>query len=317
MDVNWVIAAIAYVLGCGVITVGENLVRRSSVPSTSSWSVWSIGCFIFLIGNATHFIAFGYAPQSTLEMLGCSVLVWNLALAPVFNQELILREHLIGTLIIFAGTILALNFAPHASKSHTMAELPQLVLRPQFVIYEFVAWGLAMVLQVVYLREEWRSLETKEEIGSTTRSALGPVAFVVSSAIVGAHGVLLSKSLSESLHIVESETNVFWPLGLVLGYSILTGFWVYRLNRALCKYPALFVVPVVQASWMSVTIVSGGIYFEEFRSFSPLEVVLFGVCVGIILFGMFMMPVDAGHVRPELLSENNSEASSEMVTMTR
>ena len=38
------------------------------------------------------------------------------------------------------------------------------------------------------------------------------------------------------------------------------------------RYPALYIVPVLQACWISFTVLSGGIFFQEFSSLSPAQV---------------------------------------------
>eukprot|EP00927_Polykrikos_kofoidii_P069235 TRINITY_DN64615_c0_g1_i1.p1 TRINITY_DN64615_c0_g1~~TRINITY_DN64615_c0_g1_i1.p1 ORF type:complete len:363 (+),score=74.12 TRINITY_DN64615_c0_g1_i1:201-1289(+) len=349
MTSTWTIGATIYVLGAGLIALGENLVKRSSGPSKMPWRLWVVGVVTFVGGNMMHFVAFGFAPQSTLEMLGSSVLLWNLLLAPAFNKELIQRQHLVATGVILLGTSSALRFGPHGSRPHELKELPRLVSRLPFVIYEFLLLGVAAILHIVYLREESRTRgarDTREEeeacvdakcedglpggldraVSSSCRSrdgracwsrsregraTLGPAAFAASSAMIGSNSVLLSKTLSESLRLVLAGGNqgvgYVGPFFLVATWMSLAGFWLYRLNVALRRYSALFIVPVLQSSWMSFSIIGGGIFFEEFQSTSVWTLLLFGVSVVVIISGTMLMPVGSKgekvHVEEEDLPE--------------
>ena len=55
--------------------------------------------------------------------------------------------------------------------------------------------------------------------------------------------------------------------GVIFVYIIATVFWLFRMNEALQRYDGLFIIPVLQVFWLVFTIVSGGIYFQEFHHF--------------------------------------------------
>ena len=46
-------------------------------------------------------------------------------------------------------------------------------------------------------------------------------------------------------------------------FGVTVAFWLYRLNAALGKYDALYIIPMLQASYIVLATISGGIFFQE------------------------------------------------------
>ncbi len=68
--------------------------------------------------------------------------------------------------------------------------------------------------------------------------------------------------------------KVIWAIVLVFLVGMLhVVFWLHRLNSALGRYQALFIIPLFQASWIIFTVVSGGIFFGEFLELAPRQIV--------------------------------------------
>ena len=60
-----ILGAAIYICGAGLIALGENLVKLSNTVSTgAAWYTWFLGVFVFVLGNGTHFVSFGFAAQS-------------------------------------------------------------------------------------------------------------------------------------------------------------------------------------------------------------------------------------------------------------
>ena len=67
------------------------------------------------------------------------------------------------------------------------------------------------------------------------------------------------------------------------------------LVQGLLLFPAMVIVPMLEVMWMLFILVSGGIYFRDFQTFSKLQLAMFGVGVFILLLGMAcLIPWDAG-----------------------
>jgi len=64
-----------------------------------------------------------------------------------------------------------------------------------------------------------------------------------------------------------------------------------RLNTAIRKFNAIYIIPTLQVIWITFSIVGGGIYFEEFNQFGALEITMFIVGVLILITGVnFLAP---------------------------
>jgi len=301
----WAVGASVYVGGAGLIVLGENVVKLSSkydddasdeaTERCRQWRLWTMGVASFVVGNLAHFVAFMFAAQSTLESLGSSVLLWNLLIASRINRERICRGHIVATLVILAGTGLALLFGPHSSAKHDLPELLQLFHQPAFVLYEFVLVVLVLVLQGVYIMEERRIADG----GRTTaaREWVHQFSFAGVSAGIGSNSVLLSKCVAEATRSRAAggsaggdAASPLAPAVLIAVWLTIMAFWLYRLNHALTRFPALFIVPVMHAIWMTNSIVGGSIFFGEFDGLAWGDVFGFGFGVLVILVGVFLMP---------------------------
>ena len=54
---------------------------------------------------------------------------------------------------------------------------------------------------------------------------------------------------------------MYITLGLWAAFVVI---WLHRLNEALSKYNALYIIPLMQGGFIFFAIVSGGIFFNEF-----------------------------------------------------
>jgi hypothetical protein len=90
-------------------------------------------------------------------------------------------------------------------------------------------------------------------------------------------------------------------------YIIATVFWLYRMNEALRRYDGLFIIPVLQVFWLVFTIVSGGIYFQEFHHFSKTQMIGFCTGVLVVFYGVYLlMPTEKEEDVHELLYDDGN-----------
>ncbi|DBA82041.1 TPA: hypothetical protein ACH3X1_007737 [Trebouxia sp. C0004] len=99
--------------------------------------------------------------------------------------------------------------------------------------------------------------------------------------ILGAHAVLFATSLC--IIIVD----------LIGGSDVFTEWYTYL---GLLLFPAVVIVPMLEIQWVLFIMVSGGLYFGDFETFSKLQLAMFGVGVFVLLLGIFCLIPDA---RPE------------------
>eukprot|EP00622_Pseudochattonella_farcimen_P003949 FR739234.1.p1 GENE.FR739234.1~~FR739234.1.p1 ORF type:complete len:305 (+),score=20.77 FR739234.1:125-916(+) len=92
-------------------------------------------------------------------------------------------------------------------------------------------------------------------------------------------------------------SGVFWTTWFsyvaIFGWLILMLIWITRMNKGLNLYPAIFIIPLLQAGFIFFAIVSGGIYFQEFNYMTWQQWCGFIPAVSSIFVGIYLIaPVD-------------------------
>lgn len=145
-----------------------------------------------------------------------------------------------------------------------------------------------------------------------------PIAYAAVSAMIGTCSVTIGKALSGIVlqafdRNSPGELNTIWPYLLLALFVIITAFWLYRMNSALKKYDAMFIIPVLQALWLLFAVLNGGIFYEEFADLSLLYNFLFGSGIVILLFGVsiFSPRVPEKSTEVEVVTDEESSLNSE------
>eukprot|EP00657_Telonema_sp_P-1_P002314 TRINITY_DN15406_c0_g1_i1.p1 TRINITY_DN15406_c0_g1~~TRINITY_DN15406_c0_g1_i1.p1 ORF type:complete len:275 (-),score=10.68 TRINITY_DN15406_c0_g1_i1:259-1083(-) len=207
--------------------------------------------------------------------------VFNLWFATWINKEPVLPQHIVATSVIVGGICLVVGFGSHSDLEYTFERIEELLVRPAFLIYTFTVLVIAAVLHGVSI---WAD-------GDESRSSIDAYSYVTVSAMSGSFSVVLSKSMAESLHGALSTGDAN-PLSvfLVVSWLMVVLWWLYRLNECLRRFAALFVVPLLHAVWLVCTVVSGGIFFEEFERLPGWRLGLFVLGTLILVIGVALMP---------------------------
>jgi hypothetical protein len=117
--------------------------------------------------------------------------------------------------------------------------------------------------------------------------------YAVSSALFGTQSVVQAKVLAELLAVHgKGDENVFasWFTYLTLFFWMLTAtVWLKRLNDAFKMFKPLFIIPLLQCSFIFFAIVSGGIFFQEFNAFDLRQWLGFWFGIIIMFSGLVML----------------------------
>ncbi|KAJ2495095.1 hypothetical protein GGI11_008555, partial [Coemansia sp. RSA 2049] len=102
---------------------------------------WAIGLVVFVLGNATNFIALQFAPQSLVAPLGAVALVTNVIVAPLLNKERIGLFDVGGIALIIAGCVIVVVFSGIAQQNLRLCMLIQLLrARPTVIYLCIISW---------------------------------------------------------------------------------------------------------------------------------------------------------------------------------
>ena len=82
-----------------------------------------------------------------------------------------------------------------------------------------------------------------------------------------------------------------YPVTYIILFCMLTTIFMqlHWLTIALQWFDAVYVIPVFQCLFITVTIIGGAVYFKELSHFGLLQAVMFPLGVGFILVGIVLL----------------------------
>lgn len=255
-----------------------------------------IGTVIFVVGSLFTFASFAFGAQSLIASLESVQFVSNVVFAKYVHKEKITMRMLFATLSIVAGNIMVVIFSNHEAQNYTSDKLIHLYATntayQAYLCLAFLLWILTAWLYSSYFHSRMVLRQLR-----WNHSFIEPLAYSISSTIIGTQAVLNSKSLALLIGATTTGTKNefgFWYVYLMLAtWLVLVVFWLRRLDLGLSLFPPLFIIPVIQVFFVFFAILCGGIYFQEFITFSVTQYI--GFCVGVILIlmGVYgLAPVD-------------------------
>jgi hypothetical protein len=254
--------------------------------------IWTGGTIIFVCSAIINFAAFMFAPASVLAPLESVQFITNLAFNRIVKKNPLTKRAVFATVLIVAGTTLAVVFGPNDVFSFNQTQLIDFWLAPAWIIYVIFAIIIGIALQVTHMHYQKR----KDQGMPLPKSDMVlPMTFAGSSVVVGTQTVVQSKCLSELFELLMSGTNIFacWYIYMVaVLFLVACVIWLGRLNAALEKYDPLYIVPMLQAGYIVVAAIAGGIYFQELEGLSPLQWIFFVGGILVMLCGLYLLIPD-------------------------
>lgn len=320
-------------LGMGMEAAQKDLDEKEQ--SKRPKVLWTTGTVAFIVGSVINFVAFVFAAASVLAPLEAIQFVSNLVFARFVTKVPVSKRMIAGSALIIAGTIGAVAGGPLTVTSFTIADLRGFWRSPAWIAYVAFAWIASLSMQAFW---EVQTRRTKAGGQPCGPPALLPIVYAVSSALIGTQSVVQAKAFSELMEVwLGSDVNIWleWFTYVVLAYFLVTvAFWLYRLNAALGMYDPLFIIPLLQASYIVLATVAGGLYFQEFAAMDWWQLLIFACCIAVMFVGLaLLMPPITGASAPELdapeeqLGDGANEeracrksarsTSSHRITMTR
>ncbi|RLN46213.1 hypothetical protein BBJ29_004721 [Phytophthora kernoviae] len=288
----WYVGVILSIVGSIGTNMGVNLQKFSFMReakhrcSTEKRSyvrqpLWVIGFLLVVGGSTLDFVALGFLPQSLATPVGGSTMVANVAFASLFLKEKFTRSDAIGTALVLTGIIVVAMFAEKESACYTVHELVALYREPLFAVYATLI-GLACIALYLLSRKMERVLKEKGKSSPEYKrfSKLHPVSYPALSGLFGAQSVLFAKSMAELIKTTFEGDNQFVTFGAyAITFSMLVCVFlqIHWLAHGLQHFDAVFIVPVFQCFFISISIFGGGVYFKEFAHMTPLALAMFSV----------------------------------------
>ncbi|KAL7434457.1 hypothetical protein ACHAXH_007237 [Discostella pseudostelligera] len=262
------------------------------VGRKSQWQsvTYNIGTFIFVAGSLLNFASFAYAAQSMLASLESIQFVTNLLFGKFLLGAHVTQTMLAGTVLTVTGTVLAVQFSSKETLALDISAMKQLYSNPAYLSYLLVMGILLVALDISY-----RILNERKRVNREVKHSdiIQPCIYSFWSALIGTQSVVHAKLLAELLVVHTSgDENIFrsWFTYVTILVWILTVIvWLKRLNDALKIFDPLFIIPLLQCSFIFLAIVSGGIYFREFDSFDTNQWLGFWFGIFVMFSGLVLL----------------------------
>mmetsp|Transcript_105385 Transcript_105385/g.314772 ORF Transcript_105385/g.314772 Transcript_105385/m.314772 type:complete len:695 (-) Transcript_105385:159-2243(-) len=242
---------------------------------------WYTGVLLIVVGALAVFASYGVAEQSLLGALISVQFVSNMVFCRCILGKRITLFMCVGTAVIIGGSLLCILNAPRLDYELNEEDLERLYLRnpvfQRFLLGEAMVWIMMDKLYGTYVDAHQRG---QPRWG---HEVLLPCMFVARAALPGSFSVVAAKNLAVLLRLTTEGRNMFVSPLLWLNLFFWlggTGYWMRRMNNALAMFNGSFVIPLCQVNWSCFTIVTGGVFFEEFNHFDWDNMLLFvlGVC---------------------------------------
>lgn len=307
----WVLGLLFAIVGYTLCGLGMNLIKLSHIknsprmPSTLRETkynartsrtrvrvLWVCGYGVNSLGGSLNIAGLRFAAQSMLAPLSSMALLANIVFATVLlGERLSLATDAAPMLLIACGNMLTVASANHSAyKNLSLEGISKLFGRPQFHWYLSVV--SIFIVALLILRHRIRSQIRRnggKEYASPNLIARAGLYHAGAGCMLSVHLVFLSKA--SMLALAEGLHNALRPKFaiLILTWLTLAVFWIYTLNRLLGEYDALFIIPVIEVVWSLQSMISGGIFFNEYSSLTWLRWLGFVSGVLVNICGVYLL----------------------------
>jgi len=328
---------VVHIIGSIGINTGQNMQAMGLVQMDESdrekcsallkSKMWTIGCAIFVGASIVNFGALALAPASILVPLEAVQFICNVIFNKVVNKRPIPLRMQGGVFAMCIGVACAVLFGENDSACFTEPRIRAfwtISCGWTWWLYCFVTFGISAVCLYLHrvLWRQKREIDKARAEGKTPPAPpvknmhlVMPILYATPSALLGGGQMIVqSKALSELLELTINPIDptatipmadwFFW-VELIL-VSVLGSFWFVRLTQSLGMYDPLFIIPLMQASFIIWGGIAGGIFFNEFSHITEgragvASPVLYVFGLMLIIFGLYL-------VRPEVPTDQMEPA---------
>ena len=277
------------VVGCASTALGFALMKRSGEveagrPPWLAWR-WLLGflCLAFL-QTICDAASLSVLPLSVVAPFAGLTIVFSLLIAATGilgnERESLSRGDLAGTTAVLVGVTCVSLAAPHESHAPTLADVQSALQDPTFAVPAGGALVAAAACLVSSLASGWRhpvlAASGAASCGAISQFAIKTLSLSVRDAVGGGGSLLALLSLG---------ATPLLGLGL-LAFAAPTQLAL--LNVALAARASL-VVPLYQASLVSLTTLTGGVAFHEFREMAFEGSLTYGVGLLVATAGLALL----------------------------
>jgi Magnesium transporter NIPA len=247
---------------------------------------WLIGLVCMVVSALLVVASSTMLDQSKSAPLGAATLVFSSILAAVLLHERFTVLHLISTITIISGTILAITATSSASVTYSFEQVLNLLIDALVMSYTILV-VTAMVIAIYYL-------ETISKYPQRLWTKTQNTFMMIASPMVGgfANGFVGYSVKVVSTVFTTSDWGAFatFAIYLYIVISVLSVFAQVRyLNKGLEFFSSLRIVPIFQSSIIFSNSFAGIVYFHEMRSASATTMFIFFLGAFICVAGIVLL----------------------------
>ncbi|ORZ16914.1 magnesium transporter NIPA-domain-containing protein [Absidia repens] len=215
--------------------------------------LWWLGITLMILGEVGNFVAYGFAPASTIAPLGTTTLVANVIMAPLMLKEVFRKRDFVGIILAVAGAAIVVLSSNEQETALSPDLIMEALMQTRSIIY-FIVTGAAIVTLTAI--SPWYGAE----------SILVDLGLV---AIYGGYTVLCTKSVASLLSL--TLLNMFaYPISyfLILALVVTAILQIKYLNKALQRFDSTAVIPTQFVLFTVSAIIGSAAIYHDFDGMS-------------------------------------------------
>ena len=238
--------------------------------------------------------------QALLMPLFSITLVFNTIFAYIFLGERLTRMQILGTFLIVFGCAFAVAFGPKSDDvGYTASELTSMFENVPFLIYFGVTTVMVAIDYIIF------------KLGVFSNDTFLMLSYIGISGFFGSWNPLFAKcfieilasSLRDEMTAARNSKHwLFYVAAIVTAVTTIT--LEYWRQEALKRFNANYVGSIYSGMVIIGGVCSGAFFFQEFRTMSPLHLVIFGGSVLISIGGTAMLTLYGDDIE-SLISEDD------------
>ncbi|KAI8336332.1 magnesium transporter NIPA-domain-containing protein [Chlamydoabsidia padenii] len=215
--------------------------------------LWWLGISLMILGEVGNFVAYGFAPASTIAPLGTTTLVANVIMAPLMLKEVFRKRDLLGIILAVMGAAVVVLSSNEQETALSPDLIMEALMQTRSIVY-FITTGIAIV--ALTAASPWYG----------SQSILVDLGLV---AIYGGYTVLCTKSVASLLSL--TLLNMFaYPISyvLILTLVITAILQIKYLNKALQRFDSTAVIPTQFVLFTVSAIIGSAVIYHDFDNMS-------------------------------------------------
>lgn len=280
----------------------EQQEQEDGGPSILKEPIWIIGFVTYGVGSLTIGAALGFAPSAMIVPLEGVTLICNAFFAPMFLGEKLGKTDIYGSAICFVGIIITVCFGPSADEEYTIDDLLELWYSVQNIVYACfqISMGIAAYVWLKGVQrlnnQEGVVYDGNDGAMKLPRAKLSANLHTVIAGVFAAFNVLFLKVVSTTfISSDEPAADRFaspWPYIFLVAMVCCNVTMESWKQKSLQQFESVYIVPIFQATLIVLAVVTGGVYFKEFNELKPINLVIFGLGLGTVAAGVYVLALE-------------------------